>query len=132
MELVSYCLVMYAINLSQLISFYEGNIVITGHETPIPLGESRNILCKWHGNNATKMEWYLFGLDTISIESKTHTNSLVLSSHPNSTALDGAMFTCRVTVGLQQYEETINLFVESTYHWKLFIVETIITCTSYI
>ena len=62
------------------------------------------------------MEWYLFGLDTIPIESKAGTNSLILSSNPNSTALDGIMFTCRVTVGLEQYEETINLFVESTYY----------------
>lgn len=90
--------------------------MITGHETPVLLRESRNVLCEWHGNNATKMEWYLFGLDTIPVEAKADTNSLVLSSHPNSTALDGAMFTCRVTVGLEQYEETINLFVESMHH----------------
>lgn len=118
MELVSYSAA-YAIYLSLLFYFNEGNMVITGHETPVLLGKPRNVLCEWHGKNATKMEWYLFGLDTIPIEAKTGTNSLILSLHPNTTALDGAMLTCRVTVGLEHNEETINLFVESTHHWKL-------------
>lgn len=87
--------------------------MITGHKTPVLLGASRNIFCNWHGSSAAKMEWYLFGLDTIPIKSKADTNSLILSFNPNSTALDGTMFTCRVTVGLKQYEETISLFVES-------------------
>ena len=113
MELVSCHLITSAVDLSQLFYFYEGNIVITGHETPVLLGESRNIFCKWQGNNATKMEWFLFGLDTIPIKSKADTNSLILSSNPSSTALDGTMFTCRVTVGVEQYEETVNLYVES-------------------
>ena len=68
------------------------------------------------------MEWYLIGLDTTPIESATNTNHLVLSSYLNTTALDGAMFACRVTVGLDQYEDTITIFVGSMFHGNYFMI----------
>ena len=59
------------------------------------------------------MEWYLHGLNTIPIETITNSNTVVLSPDPGTIALDGAMFTCRVTIGQEEhYDETITLFIQ--------------------
>ena len=100
---------------------HKGNITVTGQETQILVGETRDIICTWHGHEADKIEWYLIGLDATPIESATNTSTLILSSYLNTTALDGAMFTCRVTVGLDQYEETITLFVGGMFHENYFM-----------
>jgi len=66
-----------------------GEVVITGHETPLIVGLPRDITCTWSGEtNATKMEWFLVGLDAIPIESADNSNSVVLSPDPNTSGLD--------------------------------------------
>ena len=90
-----------------------GEVVITGHESPLIVGLPRDITCTWSGEtNATKMEWFLVGLDAIPIESADNSNSVVLSPDPNTSGLNGAMFTCRVTLDNETYEETITLDVK--------------------
>ena len=63
-------------------------------------------------SNATKIEWFLVGLDAIPIEWTSDSNSVVLSPDPNTSGLDGAMFTCRVTLDNKTHEETITLDVK--------------------
>ena len=58
------------------------------------------------------MEWFLVGLDAIPIQSTTNSNSVVLSPDPNTSGLDGAMFTCRVTTTTGTEYETITLQVK--------------------
>ena len=58
------------------------------------------------------MEWFLVGLDAIPIETASNTNNVVLSPDPDSSGLDGAMFTCRATLSDgREVEETITLRV---------------------
>ena len=58
------------------------------------------------------MEWFLVGLDAVPIETETNSNSVALSPDPNSSGLDGAMFTCKATLADgSQFEETITLDV---------------------
>ena len=90
-----------------------GEVIITGHETPLIVGLPRDITCTWSGEtNATKIEWFLVGLDAIPIESADNSSSVILSPDPNTSGLDGAMFTCRVTLDNETYEETITLEVK--------------------
>ena len=93
----------------------QGEVNITGHETPLIIGLSRELVCTWRGEeDAARMEWYLSlaGLDTGPIKSETNTSSLVLSPDPNSSGLDGALFTCRVTTfSGEHFEETITVEV---------------------
>ena len=99
----------YAYTVSHVI----GEVVITGHDPPLIVGVPRDITCTWNGEtNATKIEWFLAGLHTFPIESADNSNSVVLSSHPNTKKLDGAMFTCRVTLDDETHEETITLEVK--------------------
>ena len=55
------------------------------------------------------------GLDAIPIEAASDSRTVVLSPDPDSSGLDGAMFTCRATTsdGLQ-VEETITLNVRGS------------------
>lgn len=95
-------------------SHFSGEIIITGHESPLIVGLPRDITCTWSGKtNATKMQWFLVGLDAIPIESADNSTSVVLSPDPNTIGLDGAMFTCTVTTyNGRQYEATITLEVK--------------------
>ena len=91
-----------------------GEIVITGHETPLIVGLPRDITCAWNMQvKITKMEWVFTGLDTILKESEDNSTSVVLSLNPNTIGLDGTVFTCRVTTSNESlYEETITLEVK--------------------
>ena len=52
------------------------------------------------------------GLDAIPIETASDSRTVVLSPDPDSSGLDGAMFTCRATTSDgRQFEETITLNV---------------------
>ena len=52
------------------------------------------------------------GLDAIPIEAASNSRIVVLSPDPDSSGLDGAMFTCRATTSDgRQVEETITLNV---------------------
>ena len=95
--------------------YFPGQLNVTGHEEPLIIGLSRDIICTWNGTNATTMEWFLVGLDAVPIETKTNSNVILLSPDPNSSGLDGAMFTCRVTLADgKQFEKTITLEVRGS------------------
>lgn len=87
------------------------NINITGHQTPLIVGQQRNITCTWSEGNAATMEWYLVGV-TSAIVSKSNTNTTILPLDIAS-GLDGNCFICRVTTSNgEQFEEFATLTVK--------------------
>ena len=85
-------------------------VEIHGHEKPIVVGLTEEIHCSTH-LNATKMEWFLVGVDDpLEISYGQH---LTLTIDAKTTGLNGAMFTCRVTdVEGDQYEESVTITVK--------------------
>jgi len=85
-------------------------VEIHGHEKPIVVGLTEEIHCSTH-LNATKMEWFLVGVDDpLEISYGQH---LTLTIDAKTTGLNGAMFTCRVTdVEGDQYEESVTVTVK--------------------
>ena len=71
------------------------------------------------------MEWLLYGLDADPIESTTNSNTVLLSPDPNSSELDGAMFTCRVTTSTGHESKTITLKVKGHQYVNSLHVSTI-------
>ena len=53
-------------------------------------------MCTWSDGNAAKMEWYLAGVNTVSVVSEMNTTTIVLPIEGTS-GLDGTRFRCRVT-----------------------------------
>ena len=81
---------------------------MSGYRDPIIVGLTRKLTCstKLH---VTSIQLFLVGLD-IPMES-TIDQELVFTIDPEDTALDGAMFTCKVNTASSVYEETITLTV---------------------
>ncbi|CAI8046104.1 hypothetical protein GBAR_LOCUS25483, partial [Geodia barretti] len=93
-----------------------GQLDITGHEEPLIIGVSWDIVCSWNGDaNVTKMEWFLVGLGTgDAIETVMGDNSIVLTLNPGNMGLDGTAYTCRATLSDgQRAEESIILSVKA-------------------
>ena len=85
-------------------------VEIHGHEKPIIVGLTEDIHCSTH-LNATKMEWFLVGVDE-PLE-KSYGRHLTLTIDAKSTGLNGAMFTCQVTdVEGNKYEESVTVTVK--------------------
>ena len=91
-----------------------GNIIITGHESPLIIGVPQNITCTWSGEmNVSKMEWFVAGLHALPVKSEINSSTVILSPDPNNAGLAGTMFTCRATTANgSMYEETITLEVK--------------------
>ena len=82
---------------------------ITGHETPVVVGLSRNITCTTH-LEVSRIEWVVTAKrDVISREKG---QSVTLSLSPEDTGLDGTEFTCRIiTMQGRTFNETITVEV---------------------
>ena len=89
--------------------------MVTGHETLLLVGLSRNITCTTH-LNVTKMEWIVVGLPGLAEKREDGGKSIILPLKPTSTGLDEAKFTCRVTtVKGKTFEKTITTRVQGEY-----------------
>ena len=81
-------------------AFTSGELVFSGHETPVYVGLSRIILCKWTGlENITKIDWYLFGLEGMGIGMK-FLDDFTTALNPGrvtSISWNGKMFVCKAT-----------------------------------
>lgn len=87
-------------------------VVISGHETPVLVGLSRDIICTTY-LNVTKMEWMLVGVSEPVEQREDGEQSLTLPLNPTNTGLDEAKFTCRVTTARGKiFEETITVRVK--------------------
>ena len=85
---------------------------MSGHEDPLIVGLSRRMNCTTY-LNVTRMEWLLVGLANPVEERNSGEKELVMTLNPENTDLDGAMFTCRVTITSgEKFEETVTLQVK--------------------
>lgn len=97
---------------------------IHGHEETIIVGLMIKIHCFTH-LNATQMEFFHVGVKLPQAKSHGKQN-LTLMINANSTGLNGAIFTCRVTdVERKQYEESISIRVKGDSAYL------IVVCKSY-
>ena len=88
---------------------------VHGHEKAIIVGLEEKIYCSTH-LNATRMEWFLVGVDDKPVDADLDEQQLTLRIDASSTGLNGAMFKCRVTdVEGKQYEETVTITVKSKF-----------------
>ena len=62
------------------------------------------------------MEWFLVGVENKPVDADLDEQELTLTIDAQTTGLNGAMFTCRVTdVEGKQYEETVTIRVKSKF-----------------
>ena len=88
---------------------------VHGHEKAIIIGLEEKIYCSTH-LNATRMEWFLVGVDNKPVKADLDEQQLTLTIDTSSIGLNGAMFTCRVTdVEGKEYEETVTITVKSKF-----------------
>ncbi len=87
-------------------------VEVSGYETPVLVGLSRDINCTTH-LNVTKMEWILVGVGEAVEKREDGGQSLTLPLNPKNTGLDSTKFTCRVTTARgKSFEETITVRVK--------------------
>ena len=85
---------------------------MSGHEDPLIVGLSRRINCTTN-LNVTRIEWLLLGLPNPVEERDDGEQELVMTVNPKNTDLDGAMFTCKVTITSgEKFEETVTFQVK--------------------
>ena len=85
---------------------------VSGHETVIFVGLSRNITCSTH-LEVVRMEWVVVAMGNAVEEREDGVQSLVLPLKPTTTGLDGAEFTCKITTtGEKTFSETITVEVK--------------------
>ena len=90
-------------------------VEVHGHDKTIIVGLEDKIYCSTH-LNATRMEWFLVGVDDKPVEADLDEQQLTLTIDAQTTGLNGAMFTCRVTdVEGKQYEETVTITVKGKF-----------------
>ena len=83
----------------------------TGHEKVLIVGRTVHISCTTILRGYAKIQWLLGGLP-FPLESST-TQEVILPLELESTRLDGAMFTCRISwLDGAMYDETITLKVK--------------------
>ena len=88
---------------------------VHGHDKAIIVGLEGKIYCSTH-LNATRMEWFLAGVDDKPVEANLDEQQLTLTIDASSAGFNGAMFTCRMTdVEGKQYEETVTITVKSKF-----------------
>ena len=74
------------------------------------------------------MEWFLVGVDSKPVEADLDEQQLVLTIDAKNLALNGDMFTCRVTdVEGNQYEETVTTRVKSKLYQNIVVFCQIFT-----
>ena len=87
---------------------------VSGHETPVLVGLSRNITCSTH-LDVVKMEWVLGGVgnpEPVS-ERTDGGRALVLSLAPRGDGLDGTVFMCKITSSSgMEYETAVTIQVK--------------------
>ena len=84
---------------------------ITGNEEVLIAGLTVHIFCTTNQKGHAKIQWLLGGFE-VPLETST-TQEVVLPLELESTGLDGAMFTCRITGSDNAvYDETITLKVK--------------------
>ena len=73
--------------------------MFSGHETPVYVGLSRIILCRWTGlENITKLDWYLVGLEGLGLGIKFDYYTTALNpGRVTDTTWNGRMFVCKAT-----------------------------------
>ena len=85
---------------------------VSGHETPVLVGLSRNITCSTH-LEVVRMEWVVVAIGNAVEEREDGGQSLILPLKPTTTGLDGAEFTCKITTtGGKKFSETITVDVK--------------------
>ena len=85
---------------------------MSGYESPLMVGVSREIICSTH-LEVTKMEWLLVGVVEPVEQREDGGQNLTLVLNPTDTELDGANYTCRVTTETGEIlEETITIEVK--------------------
>ena len=91
-------------------------VEIHGHEETIFVGLVGEIYCSTH-LNVTQIEWFHVGVnDSLSQEKSYGSQNLVLTINATDTELNGAIFTCRVTVVEgKQYEESVSIRVKGDF-----------------
>ena len=88
---------------------------IHGHDKVIIVGLEEKINCSTH-LNATQIEWFLVGVDDKPVETELDEQQLTLTIDAQTTGLNGAMFTCRVTdVEGKQYEDSVTITVKGKF-----------------
>ena len=94
---------------------------VTGHENPIIVGLMGKLVCLTR-LRVTSIQWFLVGLE-FPLEATTE-QELVFTIDPESTALNAAMFTCKITTELQIYEKTVSIIVRGGSH-NIYIICTL-------
>ena len=88
---------------------------VHGHDKVIIVGLEGKIYCTTH-LNATRMEWFLVGVDDKPVEADLDEQQLTLTIDAETDGLNDAMFTCRVTdVEGRQFEESVTLTVKGKF-----------------
>lgn len=97
-------------------------VEIHGHDKVIIVGLKGKIYCSTY-LNATRMEWFLVGVeDSKPVEADLDEQQLILTIDAKNAALNGDMFTCRVTdVEGNQYEETVTTRVKSKLYQNIVV-----------
>lgn len=82
--------------LSYDVHFLSTGVVVTGNETPLIVGFSKDLTCTAVNIDVAKIEWrvFLFGLDLL-VGSATGINELTIT--PNPPQVGTQMFRCIVT-----------------------------------
>ncbi len=101
-----------SISLSPLVLYIA--LEVTGHEDPVIVGLSGSINCTT-SLQVVRMEWVLVGVGDPVEEREDGGQSLALPLEPETTGLNGAKFTCRITTkNGKKFEETVTVKVKGT------------------
>ena len=85
-----------------------------GHENPVIVGVSRDIVCSTQ-LNVTTIEWFLVGFNA-PLENTTE-QELTFTLEPEDTTLNGAMLTCKVTTARITFKETVTIRVKGKLYY---------------
>ena len=100
-------------------SFLSGELILTGHETPVYIGISRITRCTWNGGPETikKLDWYLFDLEGLGLgfELDKHT-TLLNYGRVTNVGWNGKTFVCiGTTTNNRTLRITFALWVKGHY-----------------
>ena len=85
---------------------------VKGHEIPVIVGLSGSVNCTT-SLQVVRMEWVLVGVGDAVEERDDGGQSLTLPLKPETTGLNGAKFTCRVTTtNGKKFEKTVTVKVK--------------------
>ena len=77
----------------------DGELQISGNETPLYVGLTKFITCTWTGlDNITELEWYLVGLEGLELGIKIDNNTIKLNpGRPPDISWNGRHYVCQAT-----------------------------------